>query len=80
MTERSELLTLENFRCAFLPSRLTAPRSPRMTDHTADIYLFIYFFANPLNVDKQTEPNVPYQANLANPNTNIRTNHFQLSR
>ena len=44
MTERSELLTLENFRCAFLPTRMTAPRSPRMTDHTADIYLFIYFF------------------------------------
>ena len=43
MTERSELLTLENFCCAFLPTRLTAPRSPRMTDYTADIYLFIYF-------------------------------------
>ena len=60
MTERSELLTFENFRCAFLPTRLTAPRSPKMTNHTADIYLFIYFFANSLKVDKQTEPNVPY--------------------
>ena len=60
MNDLSELLILENFRCAFLPTPLTAPRSPRMTDHTADIYFFIYFFANSLKVDKQTEPNVPY--------------------